>query len=262
MISTIIPSAQTGPEDVDPPVLPRPPMLNAERVALFLDLDGTIAEISALPGDVGPLASRTRMLGAINRALNGRLAILTGRSLEDVDRILEGAVTSVAAIHGLAHRLPDTTVIRVEASPRLAEARSAFRAMTQEEPALIIEDKGASVALHYRQVPNAEATVRDVTSRIARSTGLMVQQGSMVSELRTPGPDKGDSLRTFMGDPRFAGFQPVMVGDDLTDEPAFAVAKELGGYGVLVGPRRPTAALFRLDSVFEALAWLTPGPGA
>jgi trehalose 6-phosphate phosphatase len=239
--------------------LPRPPILDTERVALFLDLDGTIAEISERPGDVGPLAKRTRLLGAIGRALNGRLAILTGRTLEDVDRILEGAVMSVAAVHGLVRRLPDSSVIRTEAAPQLAKARRAFEAMALAEPALIVEDKGASVALHYRQVPGAERAAREATSRIAPAMGLVVQHGSMVSELLTPGPDKGDALRTFQDDPRFTGFQPVMVGDDLTDEPAFAAANALGGYGVRVGSPRATAARFGLEGVSEVLAWLAPG---
>ena len=261
MISTIA-TNRTLLRDFNARALPRPPMLDTERVALFLDLDGTIAEISDYPGGVGPVATRTRLLRAVSRALNGRLAILTGRSLEDVDRILEGAVTSVAAVHGLAHRLPDATVVRIEASPRLAEARSVLETMAQAEPALILEDKGASLALHYRQVPSAERAVRHAIARVARDAGLVVQQGSMVSELRTPGPDKGDSLRTFLGDRRFTGFQPVMIGDDLTDEAAFAAARELGGYGVLVGPPRLTAALFGLGSVAEVLAWLTSRSGA
>jgi trehalose 6-phosphate phosphatase len=244
------------------PALPPPPILDAQRVALFLDLDGTIAEISERPGDVGPLATRTRRLDAIGRALDGRLAILTGRTLEDVDRILERAVTSVAAVHGLVRRWPDASVVRTESSPGLAEARRAFETMALAEPDLIVEDKGSSVALHYRQVPGAERAVREATSRIASASGLVVQHGSMVSELRTPGPDKGDALRAFLDDPVFTGFKPVMVGDDLTDEPAFAVAHELGGYGVLVGPPRAPAARFGLERVPDVLTWLAPGLGA
>ena len=262
MTSTTIAAARLGAAEAGPPAPSRPPALDCARTALFLDLDGTIAEIRERPWDVGPLAARTRLLRAVGQALDGRLAILSGRSLEDVDRILEGAVASVAAVHGLAHRLPGADLVRVEASPRIEDARAALEAMARARPGLIVEDKGASVALHYRQVPGAEGEVREAAARIAREAGLAVQHGSMVSELRTPGPDKGDSLRTFLRHPRFAGFLPVMVGDDLTDEPAFAAARELGGYGVLVGRPRPTAAVYGLASVAETLDWLDPERGA
>jgi trehalose 6-phosphate phosphatase len=91
---------------------------------------------------------------------------------------------------------------------------------------------------------------------LAAEHSLTVQDGAMVSELRTPGAHKGDSLAFFATRPPFSGFAPVMVGDDLTDEHAFAQAEALGGYGVLVGPRRPTRARFGLPSVAAVLAWL------
>ena len=81
----------------------------------------------------------------------------------------------------------------------------------------------------------------------------------MVAELRTPGPNKGEAVTAFMAEPPFAGAVPVCIGDDLTDEPAFAAAGQAGGYGVLVGPARPTAARWRLDGVEDVLAWLAAG---
>jgi trehalose 6-phosphate phosphatase len=86
-----------------------------------------------------------------------------------------------------------------------------------------------------------------------------VQAGAMVSELRTPGPHKGDALRDVMAETPFNGFTPVMVGDDLTDEAAFAAAADLGGWGILAGRPRPTAALYRLDGVDAVMAWLLEG---
>jgi trehalose 6-phosphate phosphatase len=226
---------------------------------LFLDLDGTIAEITERHHDVLPSSSRTRVLAAANRALSGRLAVLTGRSLEDADRILECSVVPLAAIHGLVRRMPDGQLTRIEVSPRIDEAKAALMALSREHQGLVVEDKGASVALHYRQAPEAEQIARAATARIAKSTGLGLQQGSMVSELRTVGPDKGDSVHAFLDHPTFAGAIPVVAGDDLTDEAAFAVAEQLGGYGVLVGQPRPTHASFHLPAVTDVLAWLDPG---
>ena len=94
------------------------------------------------------------------------------------------------------------------------------------------------------------------TIQLAGKTGLAVQQGKMVVELRPRGADKGDAVRAFMAAPDFAGARPLFVGDDRTDEDAFRVAAELGGAGILVGPDRDTAAKWRLDDVAAVSAWL------
>ena len=91
---------------------------------------------------------------------------------------------------------------------------------------------------------------------LAGRTGLVLQRGKMVAELRPPGTDKGAALRRLMAEPPFAGARPVFVGDDLTDEHAFEAAAALGGGGVLVGPPRPTAARWRLNGVGEVTCWL------
>jgi trehalose 6-phosphate phosphatase len=236
--------------------LPEPPLLDADRHALFLDLDGTLAEIAPRPRDVGPAPDRTRALDAVARRLEGAVAVLTGRSLEEADRILERALMPVAAVHGLVRRLPDGGMVRVAPAPELDIARRTLSDLARGQPELILEDKEHSVAFHYRQKPEAEPAVREAVANLARSTGLTVQEGSMVCELRTRGPDKGDCLEAFLAAAPFAGRIPVAVGDDLTDEAAFRAAERLGGYGVLVGPGRETAARYRLDSVSAVLAWL------
>jgi trehalose 6-phosphate phosphatase len=93
--------------------------------------------------------------------------------------------------------------------------------------------------------------------RLTPTEDLTALWGHMVAELRTPGPDKGDALAAFMAEPPFAGSRPVFIGDDLTDEDAFAAAAAGGGFGVLVGPDRPTAARMRLENVEAVHAWLT-----
>jgi trehalose 6-phosphate phosphatase len=236
-----------------------PPALDPKASAVFLDLDGTIAEIVARPDEVGPDALLTSILERLCVTMEGRVAVLTGRLLEDADRILEGRIASVAAVHGLVRRMPDGFVAKYPGSPKLVEAKRLLLAFAHAQYGLVIEDKGLSMALHYRQVPQAERAVRAATERIARASGLTVQAGSMVSEVRTPGPDKGDSLKEFLNVTPFAGRMPVMVGDDLTDEHAFGAAEEMGGYGILVGRPRHTAARYRLASVAEVRSWLAAG---
>jgi trehalose 6-phosphate phosphatase len=236
--------------------LAAPPSLDLARTALFLDLDGTLAPIAPTPQEVGPEPARSRLLARLSAQLNGRLAVLTGRALSDVDRVLEGEVSCVAAVHGLVKRRPDGGMEAPSDGQRLDGAREAFARLSEADPRLIFEDKVASVALHYRQAPEREAEVSGLAERLAATDGLKLQRGKRVAEVRLPGPDKGDSLRDFMGMAPFAGATPVFVGDDLTDEDGFSAVKGLGGFGVLVGAPRPTDARFRLPGVAETLDWL------
>lgn len=238
-------------------VLPAPRPLALGDTALFLDLDGTLAPIAARPQDVHPDPRRTSLLEKLARRLDGRLAVISGRTLEDVDRILEGCVTSVAAVHGLAVRGPDGVLQQSPPHPKLAQAAEGFRKFAARDSGLIVEEKqGLSVALHFRLASAYAEAARACAKRLAKATGLTPQEGDMVEELRTPGASKGDSVRQFMAGPPFAGAQPVFVGDDVTDEDGFAAAQALGGIGVSVGAARPTLARYRLAGVEQALRWL------
>jgi trehalose 6-phosphate phosphatase len=237
------------------PLAPPAP-LEPAAAALFLDLDGTLAPIEPRPDAVGPDPRRSRILKRLQAALGGRLAVVSGRSLADVDRILEGVVACVSGVHGLERRTSRGEVLRAAPHPGLEAARQALAAFAAVRPGLMVEDKGLSLALHYRRAPGAGPAARAEASRLAERLGLAVQHGDMVAEARTPGADKGQALAAFMAEPPFTGFRPVFVGDDLTDEHAFARATELGGFGVLVGPERASAARYRLEGVAEALDWL------
>ena len=234
----------------------RPGPLELEGVALFLDLDGVLAPIVARPEEVRPEAGRTRLMQALQTALGGRLAVISGRTIADLDRILDGAVASLAGVHGLERRLDHGPIWRAEPSPAVASAKAAFEAVTQAWPGTVVEDKGVSVGIHYRAAPAALADVREAVERLTPSNDLTAQWGQMVAELRTPGPDKGDALLAFMAEPPFRGSRPIFVGDDLTDEHGFAAAAAAGGFGVLVGPDRPTAARVRLENVEAVFDWL------
>lgn len=236
--------------------LPAPQPLRLEATALFLDLDGTLAPIAARPQDVRPDPRRTSLLERLVDTLDGRVAVVSGRTLTDIDRILEGRVTAVAAVHGLVRREADGTMTQTPCHPELPAAMRRCREFASRDSGLIVEDKGLSVALHYRLAPSYAQAARRCAEELADATGLVLQHGDMVEELRTPGPNKGDSVETFLKLPPFAGARPVFLGDDATDEHGFEAVQERGGLGVLIGPGRPTAARRRLSGVEEALAWL------
>ena len=240
----------------DPDLPPPPSLVELGRAALFLDLDGTIASIRPRPQEVGPEPWRTALLGRLQRRLEGRLAVVSGRSLEEVDRILEGTVVAVAAVHGLVRRRADGEVLRARPHPAMIRVREEARELARAHPGLLIEDKGLSLAIHYRQAPGLAGLVDARAGRIAEAGGLKLQPGDMVMEICTPGFDKGAALAAFMAEPPFAGAQPVFAGDDLTDEDGFAAARRLGGFGVLVGPARATGASRRLDGAPAVRSWL------
>lgn len=230
-------------------------ILPLESACLFLDLDGTLAPIEARPGDVGPDPARSALLRRVDAALDGRLAVVSGRSLAEVDRILDRSVDSVAGLHGLERRAPDGSLIL----PPPARGLEAARREAQDFAAahgLLLEDKGLSVAVHYRLAPDRRAAAEAFAIRAAREHGLTLQAGKMVFELRTPGADKGDVVRAFMSEPPFHGGVPVFVGDDLTDEHGFEAVRAFGGFGVLVGDPRQTLALYTLPDSGAVLQWL------
>lgn len=236
--------------------LPPPKPLVLTDAALFLDLDGTLAPIAARPQDVRPDPRRSHVLSRLQAALGGRLAVVSGRTLADVDRILERRVTCVAAVHGLVRREADGTVHEATPHPALGDAAARLREFAARDSGLLVEEKGLSVAIHYRLAQACGAAAEELAQQLAADTGLTLQHGDMVEELRTPGPTKGDSVADFMAQAPFAGARPIFIGDDATDEHGFAAVEGMGGLGILVGPPRLTEAQCRLRGVDETLAWL------
>jgi trehalose 6-phosphate phosphatase len=224
--------------------------------ALFADLDGTLAPLEATPSQVGPDPARRMLLNDLQAALGGRLAIISGRALADLDRILEGQVKAAAAVHGLVRRDAAGVVRQAGTNGRLGEALDALRAFASRRPGLLVEDKGLAAALHYRLEPAAAAACRALARGLADQHALQVLDGDMVVELRVAGADKGAALSAFMAEPPFQGFTPWFIGDDLTDEDGFSAALALGGHGVIVGARRPTLASFALSGPEAVNAWL------
>ncbi len=239
----------------EPPCLPPPP-LRLRRPSLFLDMDGVLAPLAPTPDAVRPDPRRTAALRAVAERFGGRVAIVSGRTIAEIDRIADSALGPASGVHGLERRRADGSIDRAQADPAVSEALAAFTAFAEGNPGMIVEDKAVSAGLHYRGAPEHAAPAEALARRLADETGLTLQPGKLVVELKTPGADQGTALKAFMREAPFAGGMPVMFGDDLTDEKGFIAAAEEGGFGVLVGPPRPTAARYGLPDVDAVLAWL------
>jgi trehalose 6-phosphate phosphatase len=232
------------------------PPASLSDAALFLDFDGTLVELAETPDAIRVSPELPPLLARLAQRLDGRLAIVSGRSIQDLERHLPCRGLAVSGSHGLELRLADGNFVPLAAPRELDGISEKVAHFVEAKPGLLVENKPFSVAVHYRRAPERERQVHDFMTRLAAETGLSVQQGKMVTELRPAGADKGDAVRAFMLQPPFAAARPVFVGDDLTDEDAFRVAAELGGGGILVGPERETAAKWRLYGVSAVAGWL------
>jgi trehalose 6-phosphate phosphatase len=233
-----------------------PPLSRLAPVALFLDFDGTLVELAEAPGAIHVPPRLKPLLDRLAERLDGRLAIVSGRAIDDLRGHLGGSAAVLSGSHGAELLYADGRRIPVSAPPGLGIARAEVRRFAAGGDGLLVEDKPAGVALHYRLAPERAEAVGDFLERLAERSGLALQHGKMVAELRPEGADKGAAVRRLMAEPPFAGARPVFVGDDLTDEDAFRAAAGLGGEGVLVGPERATAARWRLAGVAQVTSWL------
>lgn len=242
------------------------PFTLTARHALFLDFDGTLADIAAQPQAVQVHADVVRSLQALHAALGGALAIVTGRTMADIDYFLTPLRLPLACEHGAHTRLGNGCV---GAAPTLdlAPVLEALRPLVARHPGLLVEAKSAGIALHYRLAPHLEPLcVQALTQVLNDLPGAELLRGKCVLELKPAGPSKGRAIADFMRQPPFAGRVPLFIGDDVTDEAGFAAAQALGGLGVKVG-EGATQAQARIGTPAGVRAWLreaaqTLGQGA
>jgi trehalose 6-phosphate phosphatase len=244
----------------------RPPALTT-RCAVFLDIDGTLLDLASTPDSVHVDDHITELLPELARELRGAVALITGRAIADADRLFPGLTLPVAGQHGLERRAADGSIHLHEASRRgLERLRRELARFASHHPGLMFEDKGATLALHYRRAPELAAHVHRTLRAMLRATAVSaewrLQPGKKILEIKPDGRDKGTAILEYMAERPFAGRLPVFVGDDLTDEYGFVAATHLGGWAVKVG-RGPTRARFRLRDVAAVRNWLgavSPAP--
>ena len=235
------------------------PFPNLRELAVLLDVDGTIVDIAPTPGDVTVSASLRRTLSRLSQETGGAVALVSGRSLGDLDRLFAPLRLPAVGGHGAELRVSATAEAEPGgARPLDGDIRARLAEMAETAPGVLVEDKGYSLAVHYRLAPEQEPTVKQAVAEIRRewpSDSIEILPGKAVIEIKPAGFDKGVGIRALMRHKPFAGRRPVFIGDDTTDETAFAVLPEFNGIGFSVGHQaRGTSYCFATPT--EVRHWL------
>lgn len=240
----------------DSSMISEPPARLLNGASLFLDLDGTLLELADTPEEVRVGPDVIPMLALALERLKGRVAIVSGRPAASIAALLPGLPLNVGGSHGFELVWPDGRRNAPVRPAALDHALAEMRRLGASRDGLLVEDKPYGVALHYRLAPHLADECSAFAQRLARETGLALQPGKMVQELKAGLTNKGDAVSAFLAEAPMREGRPIFIGDDANDEAGFAAAARFGGGGILVGPRRDTAARWRLASVTATLAWL------
>ena len=227
------------------------------RTAFFLDFDGTLARIVPDPERASVEARTLAALRRLRETAGGAVAVVSGRSIAQLDRMLHPLRLPAAGVHGLERRdaagTLRTTPFDAAAQHRLAATVGAF---VGDRPGLLGEVKPGSVALHYRKRPEMEADSLAFAIELARADPrIRIVEGKKVVEMKLSPRTKGHAIADFMTEPPFAGRRPFFAGDDVTDEAGFSLVNEMGGVSLKVGPGE-THARYRIDGTDAFALWL------
>jgi trehalose 6-phosphate phosphatase len=237
--------------------------LYPDKWALFLDIDGTLLDLAETPEAIVVPPSLPFALHALSRKLGGALALVTGRSVAFVDPLFAPFHFPVAGLHGAERRDAAERMRRALIPPAFQEMKRTIAQEAEAWPGALVEDKGAAVAVHYRQAPEREAEIAEAMQRYLQEAGpdWTLQHGKLVFEICPARASKGHAVEAFLDEEPFIGRKPLAIGDDVTDETMFAVANRLGGQSVRVAPangktlaRASIPSPARLRDILGALA--------
>ena len=232
--------------------------------ALFLDVDGTILHLKETPDGVEASAHLLDIMEAISSCLNGAVALVSGRSIDDLDRIFLPHKLPTAGLHGLERRDAVGLITKFPEPQALEALRGPLNGLSGIADGVLVEDKSRALAIHYRQAPDKAAEIQSLVEELVQPLAheLHVIHGKMVTEIKPWRADKGSAIGDFMNETPFKGRVPVFIGDDTTDEDGFAFVNQMNGYSVRVGDGVETAARYSIETVDEVIAWLESWPSS
>lgn len=240
-----------------PRTTPPPADISLRRTAFFLDVDGTIADIVPNPEDARVSADDVAILDQLHSASNGAVALISGRDIAQLDRIVDPLRLPAVGVHGLEWRLSGSAITRLDFDAQAhAELVERIDRFATERRGLHCEPKPGSVALHFRNRPDLADSCRQFMQHLVQRDGrLALLDGKMVYELIFGGQTKGDAVTRLIAQPPFAGRLAFFAGDDVTDEAAFRSVNRLGGITVKIGTG-PSHARHRLPDPAALMAYL------
>jgi trehalose 6-phosphate phosphatase len=250
-------------DEATPDAVPVPSSMvpHLSKTAVLLDIDGTLLDLAPTPREVWVPPGLSKTLNRLLQRTNGALALVSGRSLNDIDLIFAPDQYPAVGGHGAEMRLPDSESVASHAPPLDKELKRRLAAIAKLSPGILLEDKGYSLALHYRLAPHAEKAIYEAVSLIRAdlpNAPIEVLPGKRVCEIKHSGFTKASGVKELMTHAPFRGRRPFFIGDDVTDESVFAIMPDLEGLAFSVGRRaRGVAGHFDAPSdVREFLAHL------
>jgi len=239
---------------------PAPPILPLDRIALFLDLDGTLIELAPRPGDVVVAPELLSLVERLHTRSSGALAVVSGRPLDSIDRLLAPLHLPAAGTHGAELREATGAPVHLLGQPLPGELRDRLSSIAKELQSqwhgVIIDDKGSAFGIHYRLAPEAEPALRKALDGLVLEEPWHILPGHCVYEIRAKDRTKGTAVQTLARAAAFAGRRPVFIGDDRTDLDGIAAAVALGGHGIAVGGLNAPGAEWTLPDVPAVHDWL------
>ena len=217
--------------------------------ALFLDVDGTLLEIAPAPGAVTVPDGLPDTLIQVARLLDNAVALVSGRTVNDLDKLFRRLPIAEAGQHGSEIRWPDGHAEYFGTGDSgLSALLEPILRFAQVRPGLMVEDKGQTIAVHCRQAPQYQTEIAAFLADLVngKDAWLDVMSGRLVVELKPRGVSKRTAVERLMRSAPFAGRLPIFIGDDTTDEDGFAAARDLGGHGIRIGLTGESIASFRL----------------
>lgn len=228
------------------------------RIALFLDIDGTLLDVALTPAAVHVPPDLADLLRAVSIRLSGALALVTGRPISEADHLLKPLKLTAAGVHGAELRTSTSGDIVAQTSLFSLELAAEIKAVAKALPGIVMEDKGTGISLHYRLVPELHESLLLAIDALKRKhqEQFKICEGRKVVELLPIGFSKGQALRQLAVLPNFANRVPVMIGDDIADLTAFHAAEELGGYGLKVAGENFSESESSFGGPDDVLNWL------
>src|ERR1700736_3084082 len=261
-LSEMSPEDDLSPEDeASPETVPVPRSLvpHLSETAVLLDIDGTLLDLAPTPREVWVPPGLSKTLNRLLQRTGGALALVSGRSLNDIDLIFAPEQFPAVGGHGAEMRISgDNESVATHAPPMDKELKRRLAAIAKLSPGILLEDKGYSLALHYRLAPHAEKAIYEAVSLIRAdlpNAPIEVLPVKCVCEIKHSGFNKATGVLELMTHEPFKGRRPIFIGDDVTDEVVFGIMPDLGGLAFSVG-RRATGVAGHFDEPRDVREWL------